>query len=386
MGFFDFLRGKRQGQEKPNGEMPIGEIKARVDEEYKILNDNSTKLVGRVKFLLKGIIPNLKSCLAALGLINLEKRREDERLKAIVKENISGYMHHLERFIEELENILETMDFNDIITPIERIFANFSKNSAKSHEKATILVGAEFEAIHQEFKNFSQEFNPLKKEIMENREKMEKLGKFAENFHKISDAEKAEEQIKNLIHKLDAGKNQKEGEIRRKEEELKHLKESEGYKKDIGERNRLEEERRELEKEIGMLKKKINLKELAGIYHGDERKHKIIKGYIENFKKAMEEDEQLELAKILKEAGNWDIDLRRINEKSKMLAGYASQNEIKLNTIEKEAEKIKKEINEISENKRAEEDKLERFKKRKESLISELKSEAREFFKTPGNV
>ena len=382
MGFFDFLRRKRLEQEKPNLEMSLGEIRAKVDEEYKILNDNSTKLVERAKFLLNEIIPKLKSCLVFLGLINLEKRREDERLKAIVKENIRIYIYHLERLIEDFEKLNQTTDFNDHVIQIERIFENFSKNSAKSHEKATILVGTEFEAIHREFKNFSREFNPLKGEIMKNRERMEKLGKFAENFRKISDAEKAEEQIKNLIFELDAWRKQKEEEIQKKAEELKNFKESEGYKKDIEERGRIEEERRELEKEIWMLQKKINLKELARIHHGNERKHKIIKHYTENFKKAMEGDEQMELAKILKEAGVSGIDLDGAKEKSERLESYVSPNETKIRKMEKEAEKIKDEINEIGENKRAEEDKLERFKKR----ISELKLEAGEFFKTLGNV
>jgi hypothetical protein len=384
MGFFDFLRKKEK--EEPKKEISIEKIKAKVKEEDKLLHDNSIKLKEKTKFLLDKIIPPLKSSLLSLGLIDFEKRREDERLKGIVKENLHIYMSHLEILIENLENLNQTADFNDYMTQIGDIFKFFSKNSAKSYEKATILVGEEFEAIQQDFKNFSQEFNSLRKEGLENKEKDEKLSKFAENLQKISDTEKAEEQIKNLILKLDAEKRQKGAEILKKEEELKNLRESESYKKDLEERERIEEERQKLEKEIWMIQKKIDLKGLAGMYHSNEKKHRIIKGYIENFKQAMEEDERMEFAKIVKEAKGLDVGLIEIKERSKKLNNYVSQTEIKIREIEKEAEKIKNELDEAGKNKKAEENKVEKFRKKKEILISELKSEAGEFFKTLKNA
>lgn len=379
MGFFDFLR-KKKTKEKIKNELSLGEIETRISEEEKDLRDKSLKVEERAKSLIRGLIPKLEKSIISLRLINLEKRKEDETLKGIVKENVNLYSSQLENFIRLLERAEEETDSNNYITRIGLILENFSKRSYKSYQRATILVGSEFEEIQNEFKRFFQEFKQVIREDFENKKKFEKLSEFTSNLQKISENIKFEEQIKNIVLNLDAEKRQKDTDIVKKEEEMKNLRESKDYKNDLEERKRVREEFEIIENYIQMLHKKIDLKDLAKLYHKNEQKHAIIKNFIRDFKEAMEKDERIEFAKIVKEARGLDVDFEEIITKRKRLINYANQSEVTIGEIEREIERIKDELHEIENNKKRKEKKLESFKKEKEDFVNELKSKAEEYF------
>ena len=382
MGFFDFLR-KKKVEEKVRKELSIDEIKAKISEEEAVLRNKSLKFEEMTKSLIDILIPKLKNSLIPLRSINLEKRREDETLKGIVRENLNLYSSQLENFIGSLERAKEETDSNGYIIRIGIIFENFSRSSSKSYQKANILVGAEFETIQKEFKVFFREFKPIMGKNIENRGKIEKLDELTSKLQKISESAKSEERTKNIILSLDTEKEQKDAELVKREEEIKNLRGSEQYKNGIEERKRTEKELVSMENDLNMLQKKIDLKDLARLYHKNEQKHKIIQKFILDFREAMEKDERIEFTKIIKETRGLDVDFKEITEKRKRLVSYVSESEIKEREIEIEIEKIKNKIYEIENNKKTGEKKLENFREEKESLVNELNSKAEEYFLVP---
>ena len=113
MGFFDFLR-KKKVEEKVKKELSIDEIKAKISEEEAVLRNKSLKFEEMTKSLIDILIPKLKNSLIPLRSINLEKRREDETLKGIVRENLNLYSSQLENFIETF-SLLELLSAPTII-------------------------------------------------------------------------------------------------------------------------------------------------------------------------------------------------------------------------------------------------------------------------------
>jgi len=381
MWLFDFLR-KRKTEEgtKIEKELSLENIRERMNKEEKNLKDSSIKIEEMTKYLLSDLIPKLKNNLILLKSVTLDKRKEDERLKNVVRENIKLYSSFFEKLIKDLENFILENYSNEYIIKINNIYENFSKSSAKSYQRASILVGAQFEAIQKTFKNFSQEFKMVIKEDFENRKRIEKLSKFTDNFHKISESKNIEEHVRTIILKLNAEKIEKEKEIVKGEEEIKNLKESDSYRKDLKEKEIMAEELRKLESDLQTLQKKIDLKDLARTYHTNEKRHRIIQDFIKDFKDSMEKDERIELAKIIKEARGLDVDFGEIINNRKRLANYTTKSEIIIKELEKEIENIKKIVSEIEKNKKTEEKRLNKFSGEKENLINELKSEAKEFF------
>ncbi len=381
MGFFDFLKRKKiEEKVEIEQELSLEEIKSKISENKNAIEDNFKKLRIEIKPIITETISELKVCLLSLRSINLDKKRESEQLKGIVTENLYFYITHLEELIKNLENLDQTLNFNDYLLQVDYLFDDFSRKSAKRYDKATILIGKEFDEIKQVFKNFSRALNPIIAENVKNQEKIKKLARFIDNLKKISEAEKSEEQIKNIVQKLDIEKTRIASEIIQKEEEIKNMLSSRSYKNEQEEREKINNKLQELENELEDIQNNIDFKELARVYHTDEKKHQVIKKYTENFRKAIEDDRFSEFSKILIEQG-LKFDLASINAKIKKLSMHLGQTEEKLKIAEEKLAKIKNDLIEIETAKNEDGKRLEKISEKKSDLIIALKFDAKNFFK-----
>lgn len=380
MGFFDFLRSKKPEEQKADREMSLEEIETSLKEEGKKLETSSLKIKERADSLINNIIPSLKESITSLEAIDLEKRREDERLKKLVQESLRVYVVNLEKLVEELEKIRQEKNLKDYIIQTMKIFDTFSRNSAKSYEKARILVGKEFDHIKDILREFSRDFKLIVVDNATNNKRLENLDMLSRILESISETEKIKEDINDNLQKLDTEKSKKELQVKKNEEEIRSFMESEDYKIGLEGIRKAKIELEQLENEIADMKEKINLKELARKYHWDKKRNEIIQMYIKDFKLAMEEDKGIMLAKIAEETSGIDIRIAEINERKNKIEGYLSQNELRMGKIKEEAERFKNEIAKIESRKEAEFKKIEKFDEKKQDLTRKLKSEAQIFF------
>jgi len=379
MGLFDFFKKKKVGEiVKAKKELIIDEIELRTREEIKSIDNESEKLGEKAVFITKDVVPLLKERVKVLKEVNLDKRREDQKLKIIIKENLSFYISHLEKLIENLEKINKSKDFKDCADKVNLIFEDFLKNSAKNYEKATILIGKEFEVINLIFKNMAQELNPLLAQNLENNKKKEKLKLLLEKFKNISEIQLTENQINKSVLSLELEKNNEQEEINKKEQEKQKLVNSKTYQEHKKEKEQIEEEKLDIKREIQDIKTKINLKELAKVYHGHEKKHKVIQRYMDNFDQAINEGNK-ELDNILKERV-LNFSLSAVAERKKKLEEHTNSSELAEKKLEKEIESKSIGLGEIDKKIEEEKVKLTKFSERREALVSEVKKEASEIF------
>jgi len=377
MGFFDLFREKKK--EVETRELLLEEIEIKTVEEEKNARENLKKINERARILVKEILPLLRGSLNSINSINLDKRKEDERIKKIVRENISLYGEHLSGLIVDLENFDKKEDSGDILR-IDGVFESFLKKSDKSREKATILVGKEFEAIENIFRNFSKEFAFLMKETSLNNERMGKLGKFKEMFNELKELGESEKEIKDNLIILESKKEKNENELLRFGREIEHMIKSELHKNDLERKAKNVEEIRRLENELLLIKNKLDMKDLANRYHDNEKKHKIIKEYMGDFKGAIKGDESGEFSKIIKEARGQDLKLKSIVDKIEELEKFEGESEREIKRFEENEGETKHNIERIKGEIEREGKRVEKIKDRKNILISELKSKTRGFF------
>ena len=274
----------------------------------------------------------------------------------------------------------KSLDFGskDCADKINIIFEDFLKNSAKNYEKATILIGKEFEVINLIFKNMAQELNPLLAQNLENNKKKEKLKLLLEKFKNISEIQLTENQINKSVLSLELEKNNEQEEINKKEQEKQKLVNSKTYQEHKKEKEQIEEEKLDIKREIQDIKTKINLKELAKVYHGHEKKHKVIQRYMDNFDQAINEGNK-ELDNILKERV-LNFSLSAVAERKKKLEEHTNSSELAEKKLEKEIESKSIGLGEIDKKIEEEKVKLTKFSERREALVSEVKKEASEIF------
>jgi len=377
MGFFDLFREKKK--EVETRELLLEEIEIKTVEEEKNARENLKKINERARILVKEILPLLRGSLNSINSINLDKRKEDERIKKIVRENISLYGEHLSGLIVDLENFDKKEDSGDILR-IDGVFESFLKKSDKSREKATILVGKEFEAIENIFRNFSKEFAFLMKETSLNNERMGKLGKFKEMFNELKELGESEKEIKDSLVILESKKEKNENELLRFGREIEHMIKSELHKNDLERKAKNVEEIRRLENELLLIKNKLDMKDLVNRYHDNEKKHKIIKEYMGDFKGAIKGDESGEFSKIIKEARGQDLKLKSIVDKIEELEKFEGESEREIKRFEENEGETKHNIERIKGEIEREGKRVEKIKDRKNILISELKSKTRGFF------
>ncbi len=385
MGILNYLKKiifedeKKESQtenmsEKNSTELTLPDIQSKTAALEKELLEKKDKLEKNSKALIQENISSLKDCLELLKGVNLDKRKEPDKLKELVLENVHIYETYLQKFIRELE---EYPSIDDIL----KLFELFSKNSLKSYQKATTLVGEEFEKTESILKEFALNFNRLIKENQENNFKMSKFKEIDKNFEEIAGIASVENEIKQNLAKLKQDKDENEKTLIEDKNKIELIVKSTEYKEDSNKKEELRLQIKKLEQEMASTLEKINLKELAKICHENEKKHKIVQAYIANSKKAIEEDLERNFDKIVKETRGMEINLSEINNKIKELNGVRLPSEVELSQIDSEMSSYKKQITQLDKMIAEEESKLARFENKKQVIENKVKLEAKNIIK-----
>ena len=298
MGIFDFFR-KKQTQEKKQ-EIKFEDINNWIFSEKERIRTEQQAPKKQIEYALKILIEEIELGLPALKRIDLKERKEHERAKLIVLENLDKFIHLLERLIQDLK-IISEKSLEELVNKINLTFSKFDKQSSMNFQKATFLVGKELEGIQQKVSKFFSEFSRVIKENEQRFKRGKLVLEIEGELSKFKKEEKTKEEISLFIEVIKEQINQSEKKIKELDKRINLLKNTEEYTKQSESKQELQILKKDLINEINSLKESIDFKLLSGVYHSIETQMKIIKEFKENFKEALEKyskEEFLELVNI----------------------------------------------------------------------------------------
>lgn len=361
--------GKAEGDEAAGErrKISIGALKVKIDEMLK--EDLDRKEWLRKTFIekIEGFEREAEGVLRILKSYDLNKRKDQERLKLIVADNYYLYCSNVDRLLKEIERAKE-LELNELMKGLSLSLKEFSEHSAKPYEKATILIGQEMANVRNAINNFIREMEGMEKENAVFFEKTAVAEKINEMILEIEQNDKHCWEIESAIEKIKEENEKINSTIGEKERKIEEIKNSEDYKKDLEIREGRKKEAEELEDRFRRIKERVDIKLLGKHFHFEEKKNELVKKYANNFRKAFENDENLEIIEFVKSSQGIDIsELKEIREKLKELdSSLITESEKKIFGIEKELEKIKLEIS-------YEKSKIDAEMKRKEKIINKKK-------------
>lgn len=379
MSWLDFFKRK---EEKPIKKIRFQELNSEVEAEIDGIKKRIQSARESVKERTMQLNSELEQKLRILKQIDLKERKESERIKFIVLENLKVYTSHLQNLMDNLKNL----DLNDreYFTRMHALFENFKKNSINSFQKATILVGREIEDVVSSIRKFSADVERIMAEdkgIFES----EKIGGMLKNLLTSFDAEKErEEEIKNSLHDLEKNLDWVEKKKKELEKNLEDAEKSREYSIFFEDKERRRQERERVRGEILRMKQEIDIKAMLKHFHHDRKKSDVLKEYAEEFIIALESDENGKMLEIVKEFKP-EVNAKKLKElrlKSIELKNWQETAiERKVREIEEGIKKMNLELAAIQEKMNEEKKKIERIEKKAEQAKDEIKKQANNLWK-----
>jgi DNA repair exonuclease SbcCD ATPase subunit len=382
MSFLDKLKRLFEETPKPKaGEMAaasapvhLNELSARVGE---IVGSVGTKNHGLKQQIEKRIAlfeGEVNNSIEILRNVDLSKRKEYERIKITVQDNLHLYVDYLKKLLNDLKKI----DEKELAGYFNRIFSclnEFNRNSRVSYEKATYLIGREMASARSLVKQFGQDISTLAEQNKPFFEETKQAEKLSNLNNELEESKKLEKDIRQDISYLDKKIESLGNEAKSLGNEVIDIKNSSDYRKEAEEKQEHLKEQGDLDLHLQTIKQKIDFKALARVFHHDKKKAQLIKEYSHNFKEALKEDETLKIIEMTNDSQNLDVsslkELRALLQSSSFSVSKTekkiSELEDKMGSFESEKAAAKARINE--ENK-----KLERIAKKQEKIISELRN------------
>ncbi len=320
MSFFDKIKKLFEEDKKPEKEIKAESISfEQLPQKIEALSKESSAknqdLRKQIDERISAFDSEMKGPIDNLEQVDLSKRKEYDKIKVAVKQNLELYIFYLDKLSKDLKK-LEEGDLGKHIDKIFLILNDFNKASYAPFEKATFLIGKEMAAARNGVMAFAQDMNRVvqnNKAFFEKAKLINQVGDFlkeavqAEALSKDAGTKIAElgEEIKSLKEEHENTK-----------KETNNVKDSEDYKKDSEEKEDYIRKQSLLEKELQVVRQRIELKSLAKVFHHDKKKSQLIKDYSNDFKKALKSDETLEIIKMGEGAQKIDISSLKEIQKS----------------------------------------------------------------------
>lgn len=377
----DFFLTENPVEAKMQSYLDFKDIPAALEKRREKQNALEEELRRKLTARIKSFEKDVSESLAALEMIDLSEKKEHEKIKIVVGENLRLYISYVQRFLEDARK-LSFLDLEQDLNRIVLVLRDFESKSNISFQKATILIGEDLANVRKIIREFGLFFNGVSEECRNVLESARKVKKLSENLNALNDnmtyKRESEEKISSL--EKDILKNLEEKE--KLEKEIENISKSDRYSDDL----RNKEERREnlkvIDREIESLKKKIDLKSLIKKVHGDSKKSKLVGDYTRDFKLALLNDNEFEiifafgedkekyfdlLKKLRSEIEELGKDfITKTDEELALLRGGLSEKELGKKSIEIAIESEKKRADKIS--------------AKTEKLISDIKDLAVDLF------
>jgi len=374
MGIRNFIKKifSSEEQVKEKEKINLSKLESWISENKQELEKKEKEVSESIKFRIKSLISELESHIPILEKVDISHKKAEEKIKLVVKENLSLYVRYLHKLIESLKSINEEKPLDSL----DIIFDDFSKKSEITYQKATFLIGKELGRVKEIISQFSKDIKEIVNQNNEIYSKIRIIREIEKKHKERKNIEDSENKIKAQQEQINLRINDKKSAINILNSEIEEIKKSKDYLEKKEAEKEKEKEKENLIKEIAKLREQIDFKHLAGIFHVNEKKMKTIKDYSEHFLQSLETDNGKSLLNLLIEA-NYS---KEVQEKLQVLINR--QKEInnfnqKDETLELESE-IKKIEHEIiileEENSRLEKAK-DKLAENNKNLIENIKKE-----------
>lgn len=349
----------------------------------KKINDNASELEGRNKEIKASIKQRIllfgertERLAEILQNIDIEKRKEHEKIKSLVSQNLALYISYLARLNESLKKIDEA-DAGSFISSISSKLEEFKKSSYLPFEKATILIGKELASVKTEIRSFSED---MQKIAESNRETLKRsllsrqiinLGSELEDIKNLKNS--SENELSGINDKINLLNNEQNS----MQNTILKIKNSPEFRKDL---NKIEEHKNKistLENQISALKNQIDFKLLAKNYHNNPKKHQLVKDYSGNFISALLSDQNASIIEFAKEAQN--IDLSSLSEIKAGLSAQTpvSEAQLKINDLEQKIASLRANIKSLESEISQHNKQQEKLEIRKSEITNQIKESAK---------
>jgi len=363
-----FEEKKEIKSEAPAKVINFEDISSLLEEKAKVMGKKEGEIKNRVINRINELGGKLEEGVNLLERVNLNERKENERLKLIVKENSHQYASLVLRLISKLKEVgkggerkeKNKIEIKILLENIVKSLNEFYKSSIIPFQKSIILIGAEMENIKIAIKEFSDEIVLIGRENEAFFNEYELTIKINALFLEFKEEEK---QGENMVYLLEEQRNKEiyvKKEYDKIENEINIIKNGKDYEENVKER---EKKKNEIGKKISELKAGIDFKELSKQYHSIEKIHKIIKKYSDNFSSALIGDKELEFERVLVDENQKEL-LRELRDKlMDSIKEEQTKVEENINLLEKMRENIRNELKTMESN-------IEIIGKKKEKLIN----------------
>jgi hypothetical protein len=369
MGIFDFFKKK---EEKKTEKIKFEELESWLEQKGK--ESKEKEITGIIEVLISKVINELKEEIKVIEKIDLNEKKAEERIKAIVKENLSNYYFYLSKLIDSISNV-EKGNLEKLIENVNKIFFEFQQKSKISFEKATFLIGKELGDVNESIDKFFREMNEV---LEENKELIQTSGIISSVRKKIEELKEAERLrlearmgIKNIeedIKKIC----EKSRLLKKGIEDIKNSKEYAGQEK---EKEEARLKKGDIEKSVLELRSMIDIKSLAKTFHSDMKKMKIIKDYDENFSQIFEKETENSVAALLDDAKKQAIKdkIEDIKQKREEIYKLLNKEDYKLKDFALEIANLTAEANNLNSKKLKGGKRIEKFDEHIGTIKNSLK-------------
>ena len=234
----------------------------------------------------------------SLENIDISQRKEYDKIKIIVKENLALYISYLKRTVDNLKDA-DDKEIEEYINRLFFILNEFNRVSSKPFEKAAILTGNKLSITRATIKLFIQDINKI---VEDNNFIFDKSRLCNTLSNLLSESKKLtllHTEIEKKLAKMNATLENARIEHDLLKNKLLEIKEGDYFKEDnqekIDYRNKLDS----LEKEIQAIKKELDLKSLLKKFHHDIKIDQLVRNYINDFKNTLKEDKELRIIDII---------------------------------------------------------------------------------------
>ncbi len=384
MGFLNKIKliftNKQEKNDETKETIQIEELPTKLENKIHELTKLKKQLKEDILKRISSFESEINERIISLENIDISKRKEYDKIKLIVTENLSLYTVQLKRLVNNLKNIKD-LETKESVSKLFFILNDFNKVSQVPFEKVTILIGKEMQAVRETINNFIKDIDKIAnyKELFEKTEISNKLSFLLSELKKNK---LYEEELKKKREELYEELKRKDEECCMVKQRTDSVKNSLDYKEDMQKKEEHEEKLKKLEDELQLLKQKINFKLLAKYFHHDNKKIQIIKDYANNFKSCIKNDNDLRIVDFVKEAQG--IEFGSLEELRKKIIDYSDQlitpTDKDITVFEENLKELDFSIIGVKVNIDNESKKMERVIAKREKIISEVKNLSNSMF------
>ena len=293
LSIFKKIFAEEKKQEVKPLEITFEQIPQLIQDKEQLFKLKEKQLSHELENLIKRFIPEIKNRIELLKAVNLNERKEQEKIKLVVKANLNHYLNYLHKLISDLEKYNE-------IELLEHKINEFLKLSQPAFEKSTILIGQELGETKQILASLLKEFVVILNNHKTIQAKLKEIKTIQEQIARFKEIQEIKTQSNEQISLITKKKLEEKNKILKKEKEILDFISSQEYLTIQNTKSSNEERKITLEKQLEALKEKIDFKALGNIFHTIEDKNNLIKAYQDNFKKALEQDRNFEIIELSK--------------------------------------------------------------------------------------